>query len=98
VPLAACDAESQRYLIGLGGFFRGLEEQKERAVERTETVSSWPRLKARVERAGVTQTELAQAAGMTQGNISEILNGRAYVGPERMARLMKALRERGVDV
>ena len=95
--LATCDAEASDLSV-FGGFFRGLEEQKERAVERTETVSSWPRLKAKVAHAGVTQTELAQAAGMTQGNISEILNGRAYVGPTRMARLVKALRERGVEV
>ncbi len=67
-------------------------------MEQTETITSWPSVKAKVAHAGVTQAELARAAGMTQGNISEILNGRAYVGPERMARLVKALRERGVDV
>jgi hypothetical protein len=96
VPLAACDAESQRNLFGLGGFFRGREEQKERAVE-TATVS-WPTVKRKMDRARISVADLARAAGDYPSNVSAIIHGAQYCGPERMARLVKALRERGVDV
>ncbi len=79
-------------------FGRAHEEQKERAVERTEAVSSWPTVKRKMDRARISVADLARAAGDYPSNVSAIIHGAQYCGPERMARLMKALRERGVDV
>ena len=67
-------------------------------METTETITSWPRVKAKMERAGISVADLARAAGDYPSNVSAIIHGSQYCGPERMARLMKALRERGVDV
>ena len=65
---------------------------------RETTSVSWPRVRQKMERAGVTQQQLAQQSGQYQPNISAILNGREYVGARRAARMLRALRELGVDV
>jgi len=51
-----------------------------------------------MDRARISVAELARAAGDYPSNVSAIIHGAQYCGPERMARLVKALRERGVDV
>jgi hypothetical protein len=77
-------------------FSRAHEEQKERAVETTAV--SWPTVKRKMDRAGISVADLARAAGDYPSNVSAIIHGAQYCGPERMARLVKALRERGVDM
>ena len=69
--------------------------EQEKAVETT-TVS-WPQVKQKMDRQGVTVADLARAAGDYRENVSAIIHGSQYCGPDRMARLRKALRELGVD-
>ena len=67
-------------------------------MERTEAVSSWPTVKRKMDHARISVAELARAAGDYPSNVSAIIHGSQYVGPKRMERLVKALRDRGVDV
>ncbi len=62
------------------------------------TAVSWARVKAKMDRAGISVADLARAAGDYPSNVSAIIHGSQYVGPKRMERLVKALRDRGVDV
>ena len=67
-------------------------------MEKTETKSVGSELKAKMEQAGVTQRELSRRTGIDTSHIAPLLNGREYLGPERLSRMVKALREMGMDV
>jgi hypothetical protein len=41
---------------------------------------------------------LSRRTGIDTSHIAPMLNGREYLGPERLSRTVKALREMGVDV
>lgn len=49
-------------------------------------------LRKTMERAGISQVELADASGVAQPHISAILLGREYCSPARASRLQAALR------
>ena len=50
-------------------------------------------LRERMQRAGLSQSELARRTGIAQQNISAYLRERAYLGPARFQRLWVAVCE-----
>ncbi len=54
-------------------------------------------IKRRMRARGITLDALAQAAGLTQPDVSDALNGRAIFGPKRAGKLEAGILRLGID-
>jgi len=48
-------------------------------------------------RTGLSNRAVAKLAGIDPGDFSRLIHGRSYLGPERIARIARALSDAGID-